>query len=61
MLKQPDSKWSPSMLHDLRMGNPTEADHIIGDMIRRAQSHGIDTPYLKVALTHLQVYEAQRG
>ena len=60
MLKQPDSKWSPSMLHDLRMGNPTEADHVIGDMIRRAASHGIETPYLKTALTHLQVYEVSR-
>ncbi|MEM7057940.1 MAG: 2-dehydropantoate 2-reductase [Pseudomonadota bacterium] len=51
---------SPSMLHDLRSGNPTEADHVIGDMIRRAASHGIETPYLKIALTHLQVYEASR-
>lgn len=60
MLRDPASKWSPSMLHDLRHGYPTEGDHIVGDMIRRAERHGIATPMLKVALSHLQVYEAQR-
>ena len=60
MLRDPASKWSPSMLHDLRQGGATEADHVIGDMIRRATAHRIETPYLKTALTHMQVYEGQR-
>lgn len=55
-----DGTFKASMLTDLEAGNPTEADHILGDMIRRADSHGIDTPLLKTAMTHLQVYEAQR-
>ncbi|MCB1741214.1 MAG: ketopantoate reductase family protein [Gammaproteobacteria bacterium] len=49
-----------SMLRDMQAGGPTEADHIIGDMIRRAARHGIDTPYLNTALTRLQVHEAAR-
>ncbi|MEM9139942.1 MAG: ketopantoate reductase family protein [Pseudomonadota bacterium] len=61
MLSDPASKWSPSMLHDLRSGKPTEADHIIGEMIRLGRGHGLETPYLKVALSHLQVYEATRA
>ena len=61
MLRDPASKWPPSMLHDLRQGGATEADHVIGDMIRRASRHEIETPYLKTAMTHMQVYEGQRG
>ena len=60
LMTEPGSKVTASMLRDMESGGLIEADHIIGDMIRRAQSHGIDTPLLKVALTHLQVYEAQR-
>ncbi len=54
------SKWTASMLRDLQGGGPTEADHILGEMIRLATENGIDTPYLGVAYTHLQVYEAGR-
>ena len=54
------SRVTASMLRDLETGNPTEADHIFGDMIKRATRHGIETPLLKTAYTHLQVYENQR-
>ena len=49
------------MLTDLEAGNPTEADHILGDMIRRAGALGIETPLLNIALSHLQVYENARA
>lgn len=49
-----------SMYRDLAQGNPVEADHIVGDMVRRAATMALDTPYLRVAYTHLQVYQAQR-
>ena len=54
-LSDRDSKWTASMLRDLQAGGPTEADHILGEMIRLAGRYGIATPYLEVALTHLQV------
>lgn len=56
-----EGNFMASMLHDMRAGNPTEADHIVGDMIRRARAQGVPTPLLDVALTRLQVYEAARG
>lgn len=54
------SAVTASMLRDLESGNPTEADHILGDMIARAGRHGIEAPLLQTAYTHLQVYEGQR-
>ncbi len=59
-LADPDSKWSASMRVDLERGNPTEADHILGNMIARAEKHGIACPLLRVCYTPLQVYEAHR-
>ena len=56
-----DGDFKASMLTDLEAGNPTEADHILGDMIRRAEVQGIATPLLDVAMSHLQVYEASRA
>ena len=61
MLFDRSSSFTASMLRDMEAGNPTEADHIIGDMIRRAERHGIATPLLKVACSRLQLYEAQRA
>jgi 2-dehydropantoate 2-reductase len=48
------------MLRDIDAGSPTEADHIVGDMISRAKKYGIETPLLQTAYTHLQVYENQQ-
>ena len=60
-LTRKGNPFKSSMLHDIEAGNPIEADHIIGDMIRRAGRHKITTPLLEVALTRLQVYEAARA
>lgn len=54
------SMSTASMLRDIERNGQTEADHILGDMVHRAMAHGIDTPLLKVAYTHLQSYEARR-
>jgi 2-dehydropantoate 2-reductase len=54
------SAGTASMYRDLRQGHPIEAQHIVGDMIRRGAALGIPTPMLKTAYTHLQVYQAQR-
>jgi len=54
------STLSASMLRDIERGGPVEADHIIGDMIRRARAKGIATPLLRLVFAHLQAYEARR-
>jgi 2-dehydropantoate 2-reductase len=49
------------MLRDIRRGGPTEGDHIVGDLLRRARAFGLATPLLRVANAHLQTYEAERA
>ena len=50
-----------SMFRDRSQGLPVEADHIVGDMVRRARTLGVDATYLRTAYAHLQVYQAQRA
>jgi len=59
-LTQEGSPLTASMLRDLESGQRIEADHIVGDMLRRARDQGIKAPMLEVALAHLQTYEARR-
>lgn len=49
-----------SMLRDLEKGGPTEGEHILGDMARRASAMGVATPLLDIAHCHLQAYECRR-
>ena len=57
MLTEPGSVNSASMRQDLEAGRRTEADAIVGDMLRRARGFGIDTPLLRAAYCQLQVHE----
>ena len=57
MLTERGSINSASMRQDLEAGRRTEADAIVGDMLRRARGFGIDTPLLRAAWCHLQVHE----
>ncbi|WP_419798585.1 MAG: ketopantoate reductase family protein [Terasakiella sp.] len=54
------STASASMLHDIACQNPTEGNHILGDLLARATRHDVQTPLLKICYTHLDVYEHQR-
>jgi 2-dehydropantoate 2-reductase len=54
------SDATASMLRDIRKGGPTEGDHIVGEMLRRARGFGVATPLLRIANAHLQTYEAER-
>jgi 2-dehydropantoate 2-reductase len=54
------SAAAPSMLYDIEAGRPTEAEHIFGDLVFRADRLGIDVPILRAALCNLQIYEARR-
>jgi len=60
LLTDTGSSMTASMLRDLESGGPTEAEHIIGDMVSRATKFGISTPTLDIAYTHLQAYELSR-
>jgi 2-dehydropantoate 2-reductase len=57
---QRGSDYRPSILVDLEAGRPTEAEHTIGDLLRRADRHGVEAPILRAALCHLQIAEARR-
>jgi 2-dehydropantoate 2-reductase len=57
---QPGSDYGPSTLHGMKNGRPTEGEHVIGDLVRRADRLGVDVPILRAALCNLQVYEARR-
>jgi 2-dehydropantoate 2-reductase len=50
-----------SMYRDLVAGNRLEADHIIGDLVRRAEPLGLKVPLLRLVWTNLAIYEAARG
>jgi 2-dehydropantoate 2-reductase len=56
----PGSTLTASMLRDVERGGRTEADHILGDMLRRAEEAGLDAALLRLADCHLQTYERRR-
>jgi 2-dehydropantoate 2-reductase len=60
MLTARGSNFTASMMRDLVAGRATEGDHIIGDLLRRAERRGLATPLLRIALANLQVHEARR-
>jgi 2-dehydropantoate 2-reductase len=55
------SGLSASMLKDIERGAPTEADHILGDFLRRGRWSTADTVLLPVAYAQLRSYEARRA
>ena len=57
----PGSPMQASMARDLGNGAKIEADHIVGDLIRRGREAGIAVPRLEMAYTHLKTYEAKRA
>jgi 2-dehydropantoate 2-reductase len=60
MLIAPGSAFTASMLRDIESGGRVEADHIVGDMLRRARAAGADVRLLTAAYCHLQAYETRR-
>lgn len=51
------SGFATSMYRDLVGGLRVEAEHIVGDMVRRAGAAGVDVPLLEAAWVALGVYE----
>jgi len=62
MMTAPGSPMTASMYKDIVRGTPVEADHIIGDLLRRAGRTRSTVPsVLRTAYVHLKAYEAKRA
>lgn len=55
------SPMTASMFRDVKAGLPVEADHVIGDLVARADAAKVPVPKLRIAYTHLKAYEKQRA
>lgn len=58
------SPLTASMLRDVEARAPVEADHIVGDLLRRRSAAHLNrgkASTLAAAYTHLKAYEARRG
>jgi 2-dehydropantoate 2-reductase len=55
------STLTASMLRDIERNALIEADHIIGDLLRRGAASSLgNLSHLKIAYTHLKAYESRR-
>ncbi|HML07139.1 MAG TPA: 2-dehydropantoate 2-reductase [Xanthobacteraceae bacterium] len=61
MLTAPGSTLMASMLRDIERGAPIEADHVIGDLIRRGEAQLPQMALLRIAYAHMRAYEARRA
>ncbi|MET0676707.1 MAG: 2-dehydropantoate 2-reductase [Bradyrhizobium sp.] len=61
MLTTEGSPMTASMFRDIKGGSAVEADHVIGDLVARADAAKIPVPKLRIAYTHLKAYEKQRA
>ena len=59
ILTAPGSLFTASMLRDIEQGGRIEADHIVGDLLRRSPG-SVHVPLLATAYAHLRAYEARR-
>jgi 2-dehydropantoate 2-reductase len=61
MLTKSDSGLTASMFRDIERNAPTEAAHMIGDLLCRGEDRAIPSPLLRVAYAHLKAYEVRRA
>jgi 2-dehydropantoate 2-reductase len=61
MLTTPGSALAASMFRDIERRAPIEADHMIGDLLRRGEEKAIACPLLRITFTHMKAYEARRS
>lgn len=59
ILTTPHSPLKASMARDLERGGRTEVEHVLGDMLSRAQQFGVDAPLLLAACAHLRIHESR--
>lgn len=61
ILNDRDSALVASMMRDVEGGRPTEGEHILGDLVARAEQGKVEVPRLRLAYSHLQAYELRRA
>jgi 2-dehydropantoate 2-reductase len=61
MVTTPGSTLAASMMKDIERGGQVEGEQIIGDLLRRGRSAGLESPLLRVVYAHLKSYEARRA
>ncbi|MGO1182978.1 MAG: ketopantoate reductase family protein [Micrococcaceae bacterium] len=54
MLTEPGSEFTSSLYRDLVAGHRTEAEHLLGDLARRARELVVDTPLLELAMVQIR-------
>ena len=54
LLTQPGSAFTSSLYRDLSAGLPSEAEHILGDLARRARELNVPTPLLDLTLIQIR-------
>ncbi|WP_395666718.1 ketopantoate reductase family protein [Methylocella sp.] len=61
MLTAKGSAFVASMLRDVEKGGRTEADHILGDLLRRAKAEPDPRSLLRIAYANLKSYDARKA
>jgi len=61
MLTERGSPLAASMFRDLQNGRPTEAEAIVGDVLRRGAEVGVNAPLLSAAYVSLAVHQNRIG
>ena len=56
LLTDKTSTMAASMLRDVEARRPTEADHVIGDLLARGQAQGVAAPLLDLVYLHLRAH-----
>jgi len=59
-LTAPGSLLTASILRDIESNSRIEADHIVGDLLERGRTHGMNSPKLEIVYAHLKSYERRR-
>lgn len=60
-LTDESSALTASMLRDIERGNKVEGDHILGDLIDRAEEKTVAVPLLRTAYCHIKAYEQRQA
>jgi 2-dehydropantoate 2-reductase len=60
MFTAPGSALTASMLRDIERVAPIEAEHVVGDLLRRGGKETEASSLLRTAYLHLKAYEARR-